>query len=495
MYRLLRGCYRAVDVHLVSRFSQASQLRVRGWALGVGRRLFPGKALVPDVAHLMGTREQPSAWLAPELPSWVYDEMRGLAGIDPDLHPEDGRTCPLEYYSAPWLYDAPGMAYADMRRQVVRPVDIMLIVPWLKTGGADLGAIHFANTLAKEHGKQVLVVATEVTDSPWRERLHPKVQFLDAGAALAAIPGTNPADGHRVLALVRLILQLAPGAVHVMNSLLGWEAIRSNGLALSQTTSLYASLYCDDYTEAGVPMGYARTFLPSCYEVLRRVLTDNSRNYREWVRAMGVPTELFEVVPYPAPMVGKARDTGAASNRILWAGRLDRQKRPDLLGQIALRLPEFHFEVYGGMVVDKPHTESPLVGLPNVTCHGSYDGFSTISGGGYLAYLYTTAWDGLPNVLLEAVAAGLPVVAPDVGGISDLIPAGHLVAGTDNVEGYCNALRSLHAQPALRERWLKEQFATLAQGRSQADFAARIAEIPGYLGAERARDAVALAGA
>jgi glycosyltransferase involved in cell wall biosynthesis len=449
---------------------------------------------VPDVVYLMGAREQSSVWRTPELPPWVYDEMRELAAIDPDLHPEDGRTCPLEYYSAPWLYDAPGVAYASMWRQVVRPIDNILIVPWLKTGGGDLGAIHFANTLAGEHGKRVLVIATEATDSPWRKRLRPEVQFLDAGSALAAIPGGSPADVHRVQVLVRLILQLVPGAVHVMNSLLAWEAIRCNGLALSQVTSLYASLYCDDYTKAGVPMGYARSYLPSCYGVLRKVITDNSFNYLDWVRAMGVPAALFEVVPYPAPEVVKNEYPAQPAPRVLWAGRLDRQKRPDLLMQIARRLPEFQFDAYGGAVVDKAQGETLLAGLPNVVYHGSYDGFEAISGGGHLAYLYTTAWDGLPNVLLEAVAAGLPVVAPDVGGIHDLIPKAHLVATADDVEAYCRLLRDLHAQPALRERWRREQAAGLIAGRSQADFAARVAAIPGYLTADHARDAVILAG-
>ena len=43
---------------------------------------------------------------------------------------------------------------------------------------------------------------------------------------------------------------------------------------------------------------------------------------------------------------------------------------------------------------------------------------------GYDALLYTSTFDGLPNVVLEAMGWGLPVIAPDVGGISEAVRDG-----------------------------------------------------------------------
>ncbi len=70
------------------------------------------------------------------------------------------------------------------------------------------------------------------------------------------------------------------------------------------------------------------------------------------------------------------------------------------------------------------------------------------------AFVLPSLWEGLPNVLLEAMAAGLPVVATRVGGIPELITdneTGLLVEAKDN-DALAEAIERMIKEPGLRER-------------------------------------------
>ena len=85
--------------------------------------------------------------------------------------------------------------------------------------------------------------------------------------------------------------------------------------------------------------------------------------------------------------------------------------------------------------------------------------FGSLKPESFDAFLYTSAYDGLPNVVLEAMGHSLPVIAPDVGGVREavvssktgwLIPA---VGGGDDVlvAAYVDAIVELY------ENWERSQ--------------------------------------
>lgn len=382
----------------------------------------------------------------------------------------------VEFYSAPWTFDTPGRAYAKLWRALGgSKFDCVIFVPWLKRGGADLGAILTANALRAHFGARVLVVSTMDADSPWSGRLRPDVTFLEVGPTLR---GVDPV--HRIDVIVRLLLQLAPKVMHVMNSSLAWEAIARNGLALRQTMKLYASLFCDDVGPLGLPEGYARNFLPKCYQYLDAVATDNTRNPKQWVRQLGVPLGLFKVVPFPAPTAIGAVTVGVPGRAVLWAGRLDRQKRPELLAALAKALPDVRFDVHGESVLDSGDVNW-LRELPNVCFYGRFESFSDIVKSDHAAFVYTTAWDGMPLVLLDAANAGLPIIAPDIGGIGDFVDQRDLLAASAAVPEYVRDIESLLADATKRRERVERQNQSLHKTRGFEAFVAGLEKLDGYV--------------
>jgi glycosyltransferase involved in cell wall biosynthesis len=87
--------------------------------------------------------------------------------------------------------------------------------------------------------------------------------------------------------------------------------------------------------------------------------------------------------------------------------------------------------------------------------------------------------DGIPNVLLEAMASGLPVVSTDISGIPELVHDGvngYLVPAGDS-DALAAALRKLLASPTARERVGRAARETVCREFDAGDNAERMASL------------------
>lgn len=415
------------------------------------------------------------AWQPPAMPDWVREEMTGLAKLEPLLLPDENK---FSFYAIP-MRPEPGQAYAKINRLLKgKSFTHFVVVPWLKRGGADLGALHHANFLAGVSGASVLVVATEAADSPWRERLDTRVKFLDFGKTCAQLDIQE-----QVQVFARLVVQVAPEVVHVINSRVAWETIKRHGLALRQRSRLFASLYCDDFNESKVPVGYARNYLRDCIGDLHAVICDNAAYPLIWGGDLGVSLEKFKVIYFPTALNSNNPAGVQTGSKVLWAGRMDRQKRPELLIAVASRLPHITFDAYGSSLLDS--SASGLVFPENVKIMGGYDGFSALPHEDYFCFLNTSEWDGLPNVLLEATAHGLPIVSPVVGGIGDFLNerTGYAVANED--AGLANKLaekieQARSDQKETNQRW-RVAMSLVEQRHSATALRRSLNDLDGYI--------------
>lgn len=121
-------------------------------------------------------------------------------------------------------------------------------------------------------------------------------------------------------------------------------------------------------------------------------------------------------VPQEAPLVGSAFRMSEEKRPLMWV---------EVAAEVARQAPEAHFVVFGDGpmrsamsdlatrlgIGDRLHLPGPDDNI--ASCYKAMD-----------VVLLTSRHEGLPNVLLEAQSLGVPVVAPDVGGVSETILPG-----------------------------------------------------------------------
>ena len=428
----------------------------------------------------------------PRLPAWLIEEWRAIHEIEPRLFPEKHLIENVPFYHVPTSRIVE--PYLELCRLYGDNVSHVFLVPWLLKGGSDLEAINYIQSLTIQGlADNIVVISTTDIDSPWKERLPEKTRFIEFGKMYAYLSGEEQEK-----LLIRLLLQMAPQVIHNVNSDLCYRVFVKYGGALKSISKLYVSLFCIDMTEEGRYAGYPVMYVPKCFDYLEAIFTDNLAHLKKLEEICAFDARKMFVHYHPAPAISKQyplqpgkkeiTETGGLNKEyfdILWAGRLDRQKRPDILIEIAKKCKNlsFRFHVYGSPVLDTDVYTNIFSELENMTYHGSFDGLSSLPAEQYDLFLYTSQWDGLPNVLLEAISLGLPVVASDVGGISELIchgETGFLIDPYDNINAYLNCLEKIYDNPSKLEAVVNNAHELLILRHSWDAFNENVRNIPYY---------------
>jgi glycosyltransferase involved in cell wall biosynthesis len=128
-------------------------------------------------------------------------------------------------------------------------------------------------------------------------------------------------------------------------------------------------------------------------------------------------------------------------------------------------MPEVDFRMWGEPVLGGRARKLP----PNVLPQGLYAHFSELPLDEADAWLYTSAWDGVPSLLLEVAMTGVPLVGSRVGGTGEVLGDDDAwpIGETAGADAYVAALRAVLADPDdarrrarnLRERMLRDRSA------------------------------------
>jgi glycosyltransferase involved in cell wall biosynthesis len=146
-------------------------------------------------------------------------------------------------------------------------------------------------------------------------------------------------------------------------------------------------------------------------------------------RTLGIPVEQF---------------------RLGWVGRLSNEKGPDVMIRALAATRDAHLSIIGDGV-DRQRVEqlaSELGVSERVTFHGVRQDASALLAA-FDGVVLSSRSEGTPIVLLEAIAAGTPVIATSVGGIPGVVQAEHaLTVPPENPAALAAAIDALRADPA-----------------------------------------------
>ena len=101
---------------------------------------------------------------------------------------------------------------------------------------------------------------------------------------------------------------------------------------------------------------------------------------------------------------------------VLCIARLSPPKKSDLFMEVASLLPEYAFIWIGNQHPVESHPENTFF-MGNIPNAGVYNSIADL-------FILPSNYEGLPMVILEAMSLGKPVVASDVGGISEIVRNG-----------------------------------------------------------------------
>lgn len=271
-------------------------------------------------------------------------------------------------------------------------------------------------------------------------------------------------------ALVMLLRSFRADAIVNINSRMLYHALRTYGRALAVTERLFLVFFCNEQTAMGTWRGWSLRYMYRAFDEVAGVLTDSEylagrlvathrmgRTEQDRLHVLRAPVD--PTLPLAAAPVG----TPQRRRQVFWAGRWDRQKRVDLFLEIARRMPDVDFRMWGETVLGSGTRQLP----DNVLPQGRYAHFTDLPLDEADAWLYTSGWDGVPSLLLEVAMTGIPIVGTLVGGTEEILAEG-LAWPVDEEAGpepYVRELRSVLAEPeearrragALRERLLVER--------------------------------------
>ncbi len=330
---------------------------------------------------------------------------------------------------------------------------ILLLITDLKIGGTPTVVRELAFRLARERDVYVHVACLD--------RWGPVAdQLRDRGIAVTALNACCRFDAGVVVRLVRLIRR---ERIDTVFSFL-IHANAAAALARKTGTQLVSKLGASPFPSflQSIQTTQRR---PRWHWLIQRAIQHAAQRIvvpspsvaeaaRRWAR---VPAGKIEIVPNAVEIAEFARPrANPPGKRVGFIGRLDPVKRiEDLIAAVSLLKEDVSLDIFGEgperrkieSLIDRLDLHHP------VDLHGAVNGSADALAGIDVLVLPSDA-EGFGLVLIEAMAAGVPVIGTDVPGIRDVIRDGEngLLVRPRDPRALADAIERVLSDASLREK-------------------------------------------
>lgn len=293
---------------------------------------------------------------------------------------------------------------------------ILFLTSAMNRGGAERVAATLCNAWA-ERGQAVTLVATYSGRGPCEYPLAESVEFVHLVDHVPAGGGRLLGYPARLRALRRLVRERAPDVVIAFLTSVNFAAILA-------TRTLGVPVFACERTDPAASTDFpfwTRLLCRALYPLADRVIVQTDSTARSMHRLVPrarhvavisnpIPDALLALPARPAPAGGR--------RRLVSMGRLSAEKRMDHLieafASLATQHPDVDLWIWGeGSLRGQLERQVHAAGLADrVFLPGSTDTPWQEMARGEL-FVLSSAFEGFPNVMLEAMALGLPCIAYD----------------------------------------------------------------------------------
>ncbi len=407
------------------------------------------------------------------VPNEVISAWKILNRYESDLYPSNNLMANMGVVSE--VTTNISDRYFKLVRYCQKPQNYIFFVPWVVRGGGDKVLINYLKAFAEiKPNWSITVIATQPSENEWSSNLPSNTSFIDFGNITDGLT-----DQDKDILMTRLISHTKCKNLHIINSGFGFEWVIKHGEELKKRHyNINASSFCYDYipgTNYEWQVEFADPYIVEGYDVINRIFTDNKAIIEFDAAKNGFDPKKSTVhyQPIIEGFVEPKNITSSGQIRILWAGRIAEQKLPKVLLEIGKKLDgkNYHIDVYGYFYDHFP--KNMFDGIEGITYRGPFNGFRSIDINQYDALLYTSIIDGVPNIILEAIAAGLPVVASDSGGIKEVIKeksTGYIVHDKMSPNAYLEKFSEIRKDPKAANRYARNAQELLSRQHSWKQF-------------------------